>query len=362
MTPKMDIPARRLWNHWISQTRSDSPEQVVSWPGALQAQDNESVKWAVGLRSAGLTTAGFDTAVAGRTIVRTWLMRGTLQLVAAADVGWMLALLAPRLVAASAGRYRQLALDEETLARSLVVFERALADGNRLTRQELLIALEQAGISTQGQRGYHILRHAGLVGLICFGPSRGRGETFVLLREWVPHGRGLEPDEALAELAQRYFRSHGPATLGDFVSWSGLKITDARRAIGNTGSRLAEERVADVTYWAIAGEASSPEPAPTVHLLPAFDEYYLGYQDRGAVLDPQHDKTVVSSNGIFRPMIVLNGRVAGIWKRSQQKDRVMIAAKPFLPLTRAEHHALRAAAGRYSAFAGLPIEVDVGAL
>jgi len=353
------IPQRRLENHQIAQWRFELPSQVVSWFGAMQAQDYASVKWAIGLRCAQTTETLVEKEIARQTIVRTWLLRGTLQIVAAADIHWMLALLSPRITAARARRRQQLGLDDATLGKSRETLVRTLEGGNRLTRREAMFILEQAGISTRGQRGYHILGHAALEGAICLGPNQGKEQTFVLLREWVPNSQNMESDEALAELARRYFQSHGPATLEDFVGWSGLKTTVARKALGLVKEEFQQETIAGQACWGSPRETVSAVPSPTIHLLPAFDEYYLGYQDRRAVLDPRYDKTMVSSNGVFRPIIVLDGQVVGIWKRTLKKSSVTITANPFAPLTKRASQALLAAAERFGAFLGLPVELEI---
>ncbi|MEJ2735732.1 MAG: winged helix DNA-binding domain-containing protein [Anaerolineae bacterium] len=362
MKPDQPISQRRLGNHQITQGKFELPSQIVSWFGAMQAQDYASVKWAVGLRCAQTTDTLLEEEIAKQAIVRTWLMRGTLQIVAAPDIHWMLTLLSPRIVAARARRHQQLGLDDATLAKSHEILIRELEGGNRLTRKEVMFTLEQAGISTRGQRGYHILGHAALEGVICFGPNQGKEQTFVLLREWVLSSQKLESDEALAELARRYFQSHGPATLKDFVGWSGLRITVARKALELVKDEFQQETIAGQTCWEIPYETIPGVSSPTIHLLPAFDEYYLGYQDRGAVLDPHYDKTVVSSNGMFRPIIVLDGQVVGTWKRTLKKRCVIITANPFVSFAKKESQALLTAAERFGAFLGLPVELQVDVL
>jgi hypothetical protein len=321
----------------------------------MQAQDYASAKWAVGLRCCGATDATIERAIADKTIVRTWLMRGTLQVVAAFDVRWMLALLAPRNIAKSARRHQQLDLDEATFARSSETLTSVLQGGKPLTRTELLLALEQAGITMDGQRGYHILRQAAQEKLICLGPVEDGQQTFVLLDESVPRGKNIEGDEALAELAERYFRSHGPATLQDYVWWSGLLVADARAGLDMAKTRLHQETIDGQTYWMPQNNSISKDPTSTAYLLPAFDEYFLGYKARNAVLVSKYDKQVVSSNGVFRPMVVIDGQIVGIWKRAIKKGSVVITASPFNSLTTAENEALLAAVNQYGAFLGQPI-------
>ena len=203
MTPQ-DIAQFRLYYQQIATTKFKEPSQVVSWLGAMQAQDYAGVKWSIGLRLPGATDADIERAIAAKTIIRTWPMRGTLHFVAPEDVRWMLALLTPRIIAQTAGRYRQLELDEAIFARSKELFAQALQGDKQLTRDEMQQLLEQANISTAGQRGYHILVRAAQDGLICFGAPSGKQQTFALLDEWAPQAKSLERDEALAELARRY--------------------------------------------------------------------------------------------------------------------------------------------------------------
>ena len=353
----LDIAHHRLYNQRIVQGKSGLPSQVVAWFGAMQAQDYASVKWAIGLRCYNATDATIEQAIIKKTIVRTWLMRGTLQIVAAADVRWMLELLAPRIIANSTRRHQQLELGDATFAHSYETLTKMLQSGKQLTRAKIMLVLEQAGISTAGQRGYHILRRAALEGLICFGPMQDKQETFVLLDECVAHNKNMKRDEALAELAGRYFGSHSPATLQDFIWWSGLKVADARAGLEIAKTQLHQEIIEGQTYWLPQNNSMLKGPSPTVYLLPAFDEYFLGYKGRDAVLDTKYDKQAVSSNGVFRPMVVIDGQIVGIWKRTLKKGSVIVTPNLFKSLTKAENQALVAAVNQYGAFLGLSVEL-----
>jgi hypothetical protein len=304
----------------------------------------------------GATERSIEQAIAERTIVRTWPMRGTLHFVAAQDVRWLLALLTPRVIARSAGRYRQLELDEATFARGKGVFAKVLQGGKQLTRDEMLQALEQAGISTAGQRGYHLLGRSAQDGLICFGTRRGKQQTFTLLDEWVPLARSLPRDEALAELTRRYFTSHGPATVQDLMHWAGLTAAEATTGLAAAGKALVQVTVADRAYWMPCEAPEINHATPSVHLLPGFDEYLLGYRDRSAVLDPAYAQRICpGGNGMFNPTLVIDGVVTGTWKRTFKGGAVVIEPAPFQPLTAAENEALSAAADRYGRFLGLPV-------
>jgi hypothetical protein len=352
-----DIAQQRLANQRISHSACKNPGEVVAWLCAMQAQDYLGALWSVGLRLPGATQTAIEQALADRTIVRTWPMRGTLHLVAATDVRWMLELLTPRIIAGSAGRHKQLGLDDATFAAGKEVIVMALQGDKQLTRNALYELLEAAHISTAGQRGYHILGYLAQTGVICLGAHEGKQPTFALLEEWAPNAKRMDRDEALAELAKRYFTGHGPATLQDFVWWTGLKVADARAGLESVASQLASDEIDGKTYWM---SHATPPDAPSLYLLPGFDEYLLGYTDRSAALDPQYARKVhPGGNGMFSPTIVINGRVAGVWRRTLKKKEVVITASLFAALNEAEHQALAAAADQYGKYLGLSAVVQV---
>lgn len=359
MTTGFDIARRRLRNQSITPPACSTPGDVVRRLGAVQAQDYLAALWAVGLRLQQAAEAGIEQAVASREIVRTWPMRGTLHFVAPEDARWMLALLAPRVIARAAGRHRQLELDEATFARGEALFRTALQGGRQLTRPEMMDVLEQGGIATAGQRGYHILWWAAHNGLICFGPRQGKQHTFVWLDDWLPQGKTLSREESLAELAGRYFSGHGPATIHDFMWWSGLPAAEARAGLEMVETRLAREERDGQTYRFSPASPAAAAASPAAYLLPSFDEYLVGYRDRGAALDPAFAKTVVpGGNGIFKPVIVIDGRVVGLWKRTLRKTKVLVQLEPFEPLSPAQMAAAAAAAEPYGRFLGLPVEIS----
>lgn len=359
MTPR-DIAHHRLGNQQIVLAADRHPGELVARLGSLQAQDYLGALWAIGLRLPEATETDIEKAIADRKIVRTWPMRGTLHFVAAADVRWMLELLTPRIIAGAARRRQQLELDDAVFTRCEKLFIKALQGGRPLTRDEMYEVLSRAGIPMNGQRGYHILWRLAQEGLICFGPRTGKQPTFVLLDEWVPSAKGMKRENALAELARRYFTSHGPATVQDFVWWSGLTAADAKAGLELTASQLAAETVDRKVYWMTKARPALRQAEVTVHLLPGFDQYLLGYKDRGAVLDAQHAlKIVPGSNGMFMPTIVNEGHVVGIWKRTLKKNRVVVTASPFTKLNKTEIHGFTAAAERYGRFLGLAVETKV---
>jgi hypothetical protein len=318
----------------------------------MQAQDYLGTLWAIGLRLPTATETDIERAIADRTIIRTWPLRSTLHFVAAADVHWLLEFLGPRIVAAAAVRHEQFGLDKTVLTRIRKVLVKALQSDQQLTRDEIYTLLQRARISVEDQRGYHILWRMGVDRIICFGARRGKQQTFTLLEEWSPKVRALDSDAALAELTLRYFQGHGPATLPDFVWWSGLKISDARTGLALVSAQLESVTVNDTVYW--MNPATLSRIGPVVSLLPGFDEYLLGYRDRSAALDPLDARKIQpGSNGIFAATIVIDGKITGTWKRVFAKKSVAISIDLFRSLTKAEARALEEAMGRYCEFLGM---------
>ena len=347
---------QRLSNQRIAGNRFGRPEEVVRWMGAMQAQDYAQAVWAVGLRTASATLSEVEQAIADKKIVRTWPMRGTLHFVPPEDAQWMLQLSAARTLARSRRRYEQLGLDQAVLERGRQLFYDALRGGGCLSRADMMALLENAGIPAGNQRGYHILGYAALTGLICMGPLREKQQTFVLLDEWALHARSLPREEALAELARRYFSSRGPATLRDFAWWAGLPLGEARAGMAPAGPMLVSQTIDGEEYWQVREYlAPAGDQAGDFHLLPGFDEYLIGYTTRGAVLPEEHaEKIIPGGNGIFLPLIVAAGQVAGTWKRKIKKNAVEITLVPFTRLD-VLPEAVSAAARRYSRFLGLQL-------
>ena len=353
-----DIVRYRLANQRIGSAQGTQPVEVVTALGAMQAQDYLGALWAVGLRLANGTEAVVERAIAEREIIRTWPMRGTLHFVAAKDVRWMLELLTPRIIAGSVRRCRELELDDAVFARARKLFTRALRKDRQLTRDAMMKLLEKERILTAGQRGYHILWRLAQEGLICCAARSGKQQTFALLEEWAPETRSLERGTALAELSRRYFTGHGPATLQDFVWWTGLKVSDARAGLDSVCSQLSSQTVDGTVYWMARDLPALPEASGTTYLLPGFDEYLLGYRDRRIMLKPEHARiTVLGGNGMFLPTIVTGGRVAGIWKRTLKKKKVAITASPFASPGKPWRDAVASAVERYGRFLGMSVEM-----
>jgi len=322
------LVSARLNNQKLSSSKLGKAVDVVRWFGAVQAQDFNAAKWALALRMRKATDAVIEEAFNKGEILRTHVMRPTWHFVAPEDIRWLLQLTAPRVNLRAGPNYRKFELDTAVFKRSNKIFTKELQGGKYLTRPALKTLLNAAGIdANDGVRLAHILLRAELDGVICSGPRIGKQFTYALLEERAPVARTLERDEALAELTRRYFRSHEPATLQDFVWWSGLTVEDAKRGMAQVG-----------TPHSARTKQSSPNSA---HLLPAFDEYFVAYKDR------QIAGGSLSTWDVLGPTFIIDGIAAGTWKRTNSGS---IDLNPSRALTKSEELALKQAVDRYSTF------------
>jgi hypothetical protein len=346
----------------LAQGRS-IPE-VVSWFGAMQAQDLNSATWSLGLRT-GTTRAQVDEALATGEVLRTWPMRGTLHLVPSADARWMLEHLGRRALDQAEPRRAFLGFDLAHAQRAAAVLGEALADGQPRARSACLAALQAAGIDAGGSRGYHLLWFASATGVLCVGPNLGREQSFVLLERWAPVQEALDRPAALATVAERFVRSHGPVTAQDLARWAHLTLTDARAGLAQVEGLVActddDGRALLVGEAALDGLADGPgevlEGMPA-HALPGFDELVLGYRDRTAQLAKPHEAVVVpGGNGVFANTLVVAGLVVGTWRRRTLTRSVPITATPFEPLAPGACDDLERALHAYGEHLGLPAVV-----
>ena len=353
------IIPQRLYQQGLTHQAFQTPAEVVRWFGAVQAQDFRASMWALGLRLPGFTEPEIEQAVNEGKIVRLWPMRGTVHFVAAEDARWLQGLIAPRTrqTITNVVRYNQLELDEAMFAKANAVFVKMLQGGKHLPRPELIAALREAGIDLPYNRFMFLIQRAVIDGVLCFGVRRGKQSTMTLIDEWLPPVPALERDEALATLARRYFTSHGPATLQDFVWWTSLNTADARAALDMVKSELAEAVIDGKTYWMAPSIPMVKMVSPTVHLLPLYDEYMVAYRDRSAALDPAYHK--LAGNGIFRPPVAIDGQIVGAWNRTFKKGAVALDIYPYRPFSAAEVDAVDAAAQRYGAFLNMPASISV---
>jgi hypothetical protein len=318
------IPRIRLRNHGLGTPAFADATAVIEAFGAVQAQDYPGGLWGIAQRTKGDTARDLERAIEERHLVRTWPMRGTLHFVDPALVRSMLRVLTPRVVRRAGKRYQDLGLDAAVYTKARAILERTLRDGPR-TRKEVYDAFARGKIDPNEQRGIHLIGRAAMDGLICLGPRQGKQFTYVLLDEWLPKTKVLDDDALLAELARRYFATHGPATVNDFAWWTGLSLTEARRATKPEWETRA------------AKEGSA-------HLLPAWDEFTVGYRDRSDIVEEKYAKAL--RGGVLSPVIVVDGTVIGTWTRKG----TTIHARPFRKITAAQQRLVDAAIERYGRF------------
>jgi len=357
---QLDIPRLRLANQdLISPTATDAVE-VVRRLGAVQSQDYAGAKWAVGMRTNGLTDADVERALNDGSIVRTHVLRPTWHFLAAADARWMLALTAPRVHIANANAYGNIEVNVGIFRKTDKIITKALSGGNHLTRAELGERIARAGIDVSNlQRLSYLMMNAELNALITSGPRRGKQFTYALFDERVPATKPLDRDEALAELARRYFATRGPATVHDFAWWSGLTIADARKAIALLESSLVSETIGEQTYWLLYDTPPLASSKNMVHLLPNFDEYFIGFKDRSAMLEVVKEFSLLPGNPMFTAhVLVRDGQLIGGWKRAIKPKSVSVDVLLLSKLTVAARKALLATAKQYGKFLGLPVEVS----
>lgn len=321
--------------------------------GAIQAQDFGASRWAIGTRLAGATDEAIAQAISEGAVLRTHLFRGTWQLVTPADVRWMLGLVAARVLSGRTAREASLGLDARVLRRSRAALERALAGGVHLTRPELAERLARAGVQADGVPLSHLLQRAELEGLVCSGVLRRKTITYALLDERAPAPRAPGPTtraEALRELALRHVRGRGPVRAADLAWWAGIGLREARAALEDARPAVEPERFEGEQLWRAAASTAAPPPPGAGHLLPAFDEYLVGYRDRGEMIAEEHARLVNDGGGMLAPAAVVGGKVLGVWARTVKGRAAEVAITPFVRLAPAARAALDAAVRRYVAF------------
>ncbi len=348
-----DVLRERLVNQKLAACAARDPVEIVSWLGAIQAQDFRGATWAIGVRSKRLTEAAVERAYDEGRILRTHVLRPTWHFVAGADIRWLIALTGKRIIARLAYRHRQLELDAPTFARIRSVLGRALATAH-LTRREIAVVLRRARIQVTPERLLHLLMVAELEGLLCSGPLRDGQVTYALMDARAPRVPPIDVETALARLAERYFTSHGPATLADFAWWSGLSLRDARSAVEMAGTVLSRDAVIGGLYRRGRRPPRRSHVNPSAWLLPNYDEYLVAYADRTAVLGnhPVHPRDLLSHT------VIIDGLALATWRPRQQNGSVSIAVTPRWRLTRDDLERICGAADRYGAFVGRAVDIE----
>lgn len=343
-----EIISIRLRNQQLVNASLRDPIDIVRWLGAVQSQDYAGGKWGLASRSGGITDETIDKLFDDGKILRTHVLRPTWHFVLPEDIRWMIELTEPRITAFSSKYFSDLGLDKSVLKRSNRIIVKAFEQSEFLTKNDLAIALEKGKVDTSDLRLTHLIFRAELDRLICSGPRRGKQQTYALFDQRAPNARVLKRDEALGELAIRYFTSRGPATVKDFGWWSGLNAADSRKAVDIVKSLFLQEVMNGETFYFSSHVNGDMKKKKQVHLLPAWDEYTVAYKDRSLVIDPRFESS--SGHGIFSPIVVVDGRIKGTWRRDLKPGSVEVEVKYFTALSKQSREKVKATAKLYADF------------
>ena len=324
--------AERLTAQLLAGSPARDPVSAVERLLAVQGQDPRGARLAIRSRTTGLSAADVDRALTeDRSLLITWLNRGTLHLIRSEDYPWLQALPTPPLRAGNARRLAQEGVTPDAAERGVAVIDRSLTEEGPLTRVQLRERIDAAGVRTEGQALVHLLMLACLRGIAVRGPMIGRRHAYVLVRDWLGKPRAVDREQALAELARRYLVGHGPADDRDLAKWAGLPLRDARAGLNAIAAELDEREDGLVD---ISGRAA-PAELPPPRLLGSFDPVLLGWASREWLLDSH--KAVITVNGLFRPFALIDARAVATWSMPAGK----VALDPFDRLTRKGAAALR---------------------
>lgn len=339
----------RLHNQLLTNKIFKTPAEVVNWFGAIQSQDFEGATWAIGQRIKDGTQADILHAFDKGEFIRTHILRPTWHFVSPRDIKWMLKLTAARILKSGATNFRLFELNEKVFRTSNIAMTKALQKGP-LARNDLKKILQQKGIRTDEIRFIWLLLRAEVDGLICSGPKIQNQFTYMLLDERAPAAITLNKEESLAELAKRYFQSHGPATVKDFAWWSGLTNTEAKNGIESIKKELLNEKIDDEIFWFSSNTSKVKKNRSPVLFLPAFDEYSVAYKNRQFILHksaaPQNSLTLLS------PSIIYNGYAVGNWKRVITRGNLTITSTPFISFPAELKKKVFSAGNNYAKFMG----------
>ena len=351
------IATLRLHNQrLIGESSFKKPAEVVQWLVAAQAQDYYGAKWGLGQRMRDASDEVIEQAFASGQILRTHVMRPTWHFVTPNDIRWLLKLTAPRVNVINGHAYRKFDLDASVFKKTNNALIRALRDGKHLTRKELRDVISRAKVDPGDsiRMGYILIR-AELDGVICSGPRKGKQFTYALLEERAPKAPGLSRDEALAELTARYFKTRGPATIQDFVWWSGLTSNDTKRGLEIVGNELTKETIGEKTYWSQPSKRAPTPDLKRAFFLSPYDEYFIAYKDRSVTFDTRYMQQEAIAKLVFDSVLVIGTRLVGGWKREFKNSSVVIQLKPFEPLKSSQKQLIKIAAERYGEFLGLKV-------
>ncbi len=337
-SPTSSITAERLRSQLLAGRPARDPVAVARRLLAVQGQDPRGARLAIRARSAGLTVADVDAALTDdRSLLITWLNRGTLHLVCSEDYAWLHALSAPGLLTGCNRRLRQVGVTPDAAERGVRTIERALRADGPLTRASLRERIDAAGVRTEGQALVHLLMLASLRGLIVRGPMAGSEHAYALVAEWLSPKANVDRGLALSELARRYLQGHAPADDRDLARWAGLPLRDARAGLAAIARELRERPDGLLELKRTRRAATAPDPPP--RLLGAFDPLLLGWCSRDPIVG--QNRTLVTNNGLFRAFALVRGRAVALW-RIAGRD---VELEPFERITRNDEAALHEDAG-----------------
>lgn len=347
-----EIASLRLCNQQLAGSKMTSAVEMVEWLGAVQGQEYGPAKWGLGLRLPHLVESDIENDIDTGKILRTHLLRPTWHLVSANDIRWMLQLTAPRVHAVNAFMYRQCELDKKLFNRSIDIIFKTLEGGKQLTRDVINAEFKKHKIIAQGHRLSYIMMNAELEGVICSGAREGNKLTYALLDERVKSKKPMKPDEALTELTKRFFFSRGPASIKDFSTWSGLTVSDCKKGVEMLSKKLDKEVIDRVEYY-FSPDFPLDHLPDTIHLLPIYDEFIMGYKDRSAIMTLRKDAPLLYDN-----MIIFNGQVIGSWRRTIQKSVIQMDFDFLGPLKRNQKTLLKKSVDRFSEFNDIKIDYN----
>ena len=324
-----EISKLRLNNQQITQKQFKQPGEVVKWMGAIQAQDLNMAKWAIGVRLSGALENDIDKAIDQGRIIRTHILRPTWHFVAAEHLHPLLLLSAPRIKAATQSRNRQLGIDERLIKKTKRIIEKQILNNGHALRQELVTEFGKAKINLGDNMAAHLLMEAEIDGFICSGKLKNGNHTYALTDERIPKTSIHNKEEALALVSKLYFRSHGPATVNDFAWWSGLTIKESRLGIDLIKKDMHSFKINTDEYWYYEHNTITTVSHDRIDLLPAYDELIVAYKNRASLIPNKNIERIILRNGIFKPVIIKNGKTIGVWKRNTIKGILHIEYQLF---------------------------------
>jgi len=347
-----EVAHHRLNNQQLLGTKFKSATEMVTWFGAMQAQEYAQTKWGLGLRLPHLVDEDIEKEIEEGKILRTHLLRPTWHFVAAEDIYWILELTAPRVHKIGGTMYRKLGLDETIFNKSKDIIYKILEGDNHLTRKEIAESFEKQNIPSKGLELGIIMMHAELDGIICSGRRKGNQFTYALLEERVKNPIRLSKKEALAELTKRYFQSRGPATIHDFANWSGLTISDCRSGLSLSKQKFKSFQIENRTHYFL--ETDLKMNNPRVYLLPIYDEMVMGYKNRDAMM-LYKNKIMPEPDFKYYSLVLYGGQVIGTYKRIIRNKKVDFEFDFFKLLDLEQKESLKEELNRFENFTKLTL-------